>query len=119
MRTFFLVSMGLAALATAAILPAAKPTARPTASSSSTAAGAALFGVKCGMCHRANGMGTVLLARRLDPQRAELEKRDDLSAAFVSQIARIGIANMPPISRAEVSQDELVLIASYLSKGKK
>ena len=49
---------------------------------------------------------------------APLEKRDDLSAAYVERAARIGILNMPPITRGDVSNEELASIAQYLSKGK-
>ena len=35
--------------------------------------GKALYVQNCAMCHAANGMGTGLLARRVDPKVAELE----------------------------------------------
>lgn len=76
----------------------------------------ALFVEKCGMCHRQMGMGTVILARRMDPGKAMLEKRDDLTAAYVTASARNGIGNMPRISRGEVSDSQLEVIAQYLSK---
>lgn len=75
----------------------------------------ALFVEKCGMCHRQMGMGTVILARRMDPKLAMLEARSDLSAEFVTAAARQGIGNMPRISRAEVSDTQLATIASYLT----
>jgi hypothetical protein len=37
------------------------------------------------------------------PDLAPLEKRDDLSAAYVERAARIGILNMPPITRGDAS----------------
>ncbi|HTC54107.1 MAG TPA: cytochrome c [Steroidobacteraceae bacterium] len=80
--------------------------------------GQQLFEHKCAMCHGPVGMGTGLLARRMKPEVAPLEKRDDLSAAYVERAARIGILNMPPITRADVSDAQLALIARYLSKGK-
>jgi mono/diheme cytochrome c family protein len=75
--------------------------------------GEALFGRSCAMCHREIGMGTGLLARRTDV--AKLEDRDDLTAEFVIQAARIGIGNMPAITRGEVSDAELRVIAEHLA----
>jgi mono/diheme cytochrome c family protein len=80
--------------------------------------GRELFNHKCAMCHGAVGMGTGLLARRMPPAVAPLEKREDLSAAYVERAARIGILNMPPITRADVSDAQLASIAHYLSKGR-
>lgn len=76
----------------------------------------ALFVEKCGMCHREMGMGTVILARRMEPSKAMLEKRTDLPADFVVTAARNGIGNMPRISRGEVSDAQLKLISRYLAK---
>jgi mono/diheme cytochrome c family protein len=80
--------------------------------------GKQLFHQKCEMCHGAAGMGTGLLARRMKPDVALLEKRDDLSAAYVARAARIGVLNMPPSTRGDVSDAQLASIAQYLSKGK-
>jgi mono/diheme cytochrome c family protein len=80
--------------------------------------GKQLFQRKCLMCHGPVGMGTGLLARRMKPEVAQLEKREDLSAAYVERAARIGILNMPPITRADVSDPQLASIAQYLSRGK-
>jgi len=77
----------------------------------------ALFVEKCGMCHRQMGMGTIILARRVDPAVAMLEARTDLPTDFVVQAARSGIGNMPRISRGEVSDAQLQTIARYLAKG--
>ena len=80
----------------------------------------ALFVEKCGMCHRQMGMGTVILARRMEPSKAMLEARTDLNADYVIQAARAGIGNMPRIQRGEVSDAQLQTIARYLtSKGQK
>jgi mono/diheme cytochrome c family protein len=80
--------------------------------------GQQLFQHKCAMCHGEVGMGTGLLSRRMKPELAPLEKRDDLSAAYVERAARIGILNMPPITRGDVTDAQLASIAAYLSKGK-
>ena len=76
----------------------------------------ALFVEKCGMCHRQMGMGTVILARRMEPAKAMLEKRSDLTTDYVVASVRNGIGNMPRISRAEVSDPQLRVIAQYLTK---
>jgi mono/diheme cytochrome c family protein len=80
--------------------------------------GKRLFDQKCAMCHNASGMGTGLLSRRVKPEVAQLEMRDDLSAAFVVAAARSGILNMPVITRGDVSDEQLAAIARYLSKGR-
>jgi mono/diheme cytochrome c family protein len=76
----------------------------------------ALFVEKCGMCHRQMGMGTVILARRVDPKLAKLEDRKDLSADYVRSAARQGIGNMPRIGRGEVSDAQLARITRYLTE---
>jgi mono/diheme cytochrome c family protein len=83
---------------------------------SSKSPGEHLFVEKCGMCHRQMGMGTVILARRMDPKVAMLEARSDLSADMVMSAARMGIGNMPRISRGEVSDAQLAQIAAYLAE---
>jgi len=79
----------------------------------------ALFVEKCGMCHRQMGMGTIILARRMDPAVSMLEARRDMPAEFVTQAARAGIGNMPRISRGEVSDAQLQVIAKYLARANK
>jgi mono/diheme cytochrome c family protein len=78
--------------------------------------GAALFGEKCGMCHRANGMGTGILARRLPADQALLENRKDLQATFIDTVVRGGFGVMYPISRGEVSDEQLTKIKQHLVK---
>jgi mono/diheme cytochrome c family protein len=75
--------------------------------------GRALFHEKCEMCHDKTGMGTGLLARR--SKTPELLQRTDLNAAFIVQVARAGIGNMPAIPRGEVSDRQLQAIADYLA----
>jgi mono/diheme cytochrome c family protein len=90
----------------------------PLAARSADLDGKQLFHQKCAMCHGAVGMGTGLLARRMKPEVAPLEMREDLSAAYVERAARLGILNMPPITRGDVSDAQLTSIARYLAKGK-
>ena len=99
------------------LLIAAALIAVPLAASAQPAAldGRALFHSRCGMCHEAGGMGTGLLARRVQP--AELEKRAKLSPDYVFQYARRGLGNMPPILPGDVSDPELKAISAYLAAG--
>jgi mono/diheme cytochrome c family protein len=80
--------------------------------------GKQLFQRHCAMCHNASGMGTGLLGRRMKPEVAELERREDLSAAYVERFARVGLLNMPPITRGEIDDAGMLAIARYLSHGK-
>lgn len=75
--------------------------------------GEALFIEKCGMCHGPGGMGTGLLARRVD--QPLLEERKDLTVDYVIQAVRTGIGNMPAIPRGEASDEQLRQIAEYLA----
>ena len=78
-------------------------------------AGEVLYGQHCASCHGPNGMGTALLARRVQP--ALLEQRDNLSASYVVMAARRGMGNMPALPRGELSDAELQVIADYLAAG--
>lgn len=106
-----LATLGLAGVAMAQGMP--KPTTlvdRPNATG-----GEKLYVEHCAMCHGPNGMGTGLLARRVQP--ALLEQRDNLAAQYVIMAARRGIGNMPAIPRGEVGDAELKQIADYLAAG--
>mgnify|MGYP003471198268 FL=1 len=80
--------------------------------------GKQLFQRHCAMCHNASGMGTGLLGRRMKPEVAELEKREDLSAVYVERFARLGLLNMPPVTRGEIDDAGMKAIALYLSRGR-
>lgn len=78
--------------------------------------GKGLFREKCGMCHGdAMGMGTGILARRMDAEKALLENRDDLQGPFIETVVRSGFGVMFPISRGEVSDEQLQKIIGYLA----
>lgn len=77
--------------------------------------GAALFGEKCGMCHRAGGMGTGILGRRLDPEQALLENRRDLQPVYIETVVRSGFGVMFPLSRGEVSDAQLQKLITHLT----
>jgi mono/diheme cytochrome c family protein len=95
--------------------PAPAPKPVTLASRPGATGGEALYVEHCASCHAANGMGTGLLARRVQP--ALLEMRDNLPAAYVTVAVRQGIGNMPAIPRGEVGDDELRQIAEYLAAG--
>ena len=101
----------------AAIAQGPPPAPKPTtlASRPDATGGEALYVEHCASCHAPNGMGTGLLARRIQPPL--LEARDNLPAAYVVAAARQGIGNMPAIPRGEVSDAELKAIADYLAAG--
>lgn len=105
------IPAGVAAFGDNLSEPAGKAPARQWPEPSSE--GEALYVEKCAMCHREQGMGTGLLARRMET--ALLEDRKDLTAEAVIALARTGIGNMPRISRGEVSDEQLAAIAAYLS----
>lgn len=75
-----------------------------------------IFGEKCGMCHRAMGMGSVILGRRYEGAQALLENRDNLSGQFIRTVVRQGYNNMFPLSRGEVSDEQLEMIIKHLTK---
>jgi mono/diheme cytochrome c family protein len=81
--------------------------------------GEGLFGEKCGMCHRVAGMGTGILGRRLSPEQALLENREDLQVPYVKTVVRNGFGVMFPLSRGEVSDAQLDAIADYLAGEKR
>lgn len=117
MRTAILAALVTASVGIGAAQAQPKSTQpEPAGASSPTPSGKALFEAKCAMCHRAGGMGTGLLARRMDPAIAELEKRPNLAAGYVVVAARTGIGNMPAIPRGEVSDPQMAAIAAYLAK---
>ena len=93
--------------------PAPKPETR--SSRANATGGEALYLEHCSSCHGPNGMGTGLLARRVQP--ALLEARDNLPAQYVILAVRNGIGNMPPVPRGEVSDADLKAIADYLAAG--
>jgi mono/diheme cytochrome c family protein len=106
-----LAALGIAGVAMAQGMP--KPTT--IVDSPIASGGEKLYVEHCAMCHGPNGMGTGLLARRVQP--ALLEQRGTLAAAYVIMAARRGIGNMPAIPRGEVGDADLKAIADYLAAG--
>ena len=78
--------------------------------------GEKLFREKCGMCHGdAMGMGTGLLGRSMTAEQALLENREDLQVPFIQNVVRAGFGVMFPMSRGEVSDEQLLAISEYLA----
>jgi mono/diheme cytochrome c family protein len=75
-----------------------------------------LFHAKCGYCHLQGGTGTIMLGFRLGKDKALLEDRTDLKADYIKHVARSGIGSMPRLTRIEVPDSELNLIAVYLTR---
>jgi mono/diheme cytochrome c family protein len=113
MKRIVIAGMLLAGGAAIAQGPPPAPKPETLASRPGATGGEALYVEHCASCHAANGMGTGLLARRIQP--ALLEARDNLPAAYVTVAVRQGIGNMPAIPRGEVSDAELQAIAEYLA----
>ena len=106
----------LSAAATLLLAVGAAPTARAAQEPATPSRGEAAFVHRCAMCHREGQTGTVALARRLGPTQALLEKRTDLAAAYVRQVVRGGLMNMPRISRVELPDPDLDAVIDYLTR---
>lgn len=78
--------------------------------------GSGLYQEKCAMCHREGGMGFGILARRMAPELASLENREDLQGVYIETVVRNGLGIMFPMSRGEVSDVQLDSIAAYLAE---
>ena len=78
--------------------------------------GERLYGRECAFCHVGRNTGTTMLEKRLpEGTPAQLHERTDLSADYVKIVVRNGLVNMPPISRADLSDEDLDLIAQWLA----
>lgn len=118
-----LAAVASGVLATCSLLVATTTTAQVSVVSGSTSdpaagteVGRSLFQARCGMCHLAGGTGTFMLGRRLGAANALLVERTNLDATYVKHVVRNGIVSMPRITRAEVSDAELLAIVDYLTR---
>jgi (+)-pinoresinol hydroxylase len=78
--------------------------------------GRSLFNESCSFCHGERGHATTLLAKRLGTDNAVLERRTNLSAELIRHVTRHGINSMPWYRRAELSDSDLELIITYLTR---
>lgn len=76
----------------------------------------AVYLANCQYCHIQLGPGTITLSRRLGPEEALLANRTDLTEGYVKTVVRNGLKTMPALTRVEVSDEELELIAAYLTR---
>jgi cytochrome c5 len=81
--------------------------------------GERLYGRECAFCHVGRNTGAMMLGRRLGKDKAELHRRTDLDPGYVKAVVRNGIVNMPPLSKVEVTDQELDRIAAYLARKSK
>jgi mono/diheme cytochrome c family protein len=79
------------------------------------ARGQAAFTHRCAMCHRVGQTGTFILARRLGKEKSLLEQRTDLQPAYIRQVVRSGLVNMPRLSRVEMPDPDLDGVIAYLT----
>jgi mono/diheme cytochrome c family protein len=111
------VAAGLLACVTLCVAGAAARTVS-AAEDDLIARGQAAFTHRCAMCHREGQTGTFVLARRLGREKSLLEQRTDLQPAYIRQIVRVGLVNMPRISRVEMPDPDLDGVIAYLASGK-
>ena len=101
----------LAVLAMAAVLPLA-------ANATEAAGGQAVFMRWCTHCHGAQAAapGTLRLAWNRGDAPTPLTAREDLSAAYVRQVVRRGLHEMPPFRSTEISPADLDAVVTFLTR---
>jgi mono/diheme cytochrome c family protein len=78
-----------------------------------------LFNKKCGICHGERGGGTWMIGRRLGPEQAMLDRRDNTGAEpLIRYVVRWGLQSMPRFTRVELPDSDLDLIVRYLLAAK-
>ena len=91
------------------------------ASATDFAAGKRIFDLRCAECH-APGVGrpgTQQLGWTRGNDRAVLEQRSDLPAAYITRIVRVGLLEMPAIRPTEINDAELQQLVDYLTRPRK
>jgi mono/diheme cytochrome c family protein len=106
----------LASLALAALLLA--PALAAADGATGVATGEQLFHARCALCHVGFAPGTIMLGKRLGKERALLAERTDLNADYIRQIVRHGLLGMPPLTRVDLSEPELVNVVAYLTRSR-
>jgi len=79
-------------------------------------AGKAIFDHYCVQCHgdSKEATGTTQLARTRGADKALLERRTDLNAAYVGHVVRHGLRTMPPFAPADLTDEKLKALTDYL-----
>jgi mono/diheme cytochrome c family protein len=101
-------------VAAALCIAAATPGIATAAQDDLIARGKAAFSHRCAMCHREGQTGAFILARRLGKEKSLLEQRTDLQPAYIRQVVRAGLVNMPRLSRVEIPDPDLDGVIAYL-----
>ena len=79
--------------------------------------GEEIFNMHCLSCHAAGPghPGTMRLELRLGKDKSVLTERDDLHPEYIKTIVRQGILLMPPFRPSEITDSELLALATYLA----
>ncbi len=106
MRKFLAAALPLLAVATFAVSVNA---------AEQQSAGAALYHHECVPCHAAGATASIMLAKRVGKDKALLTQRDDLDPDYIRTVVRRGINSMMPLSRVQVTDDQLNEIIHFLT----
>lgn len=77
--------------------------------------GATLYRHECVPCHAPGATASLMLAKRLGKEKALLTERDDLDPDYIRSVVRRGINSMMPLSRVQVTDDQLHAIIRFLT----
>jgi mono/diheme cytochrome c family protein len=79
--------------------------------------GREVFDHYCSYCHGAGDRpGTMQLARTRGPDKALLQERTDLAAAYVKIVVRHGLKSMPPFTPGDLTDAKLEALIRYLTR---
>jgi mono/diheme cytochrome c family protein len=81
-----------------------------------TSSGAALYRHECVPCHAPGANASRMLAKRLGKENALLTERNDLDPDYIRTVVRRGINSMMPLSRVQVTDDQLDAIVRFLTR---
>ena len=70
----------------------------------------------CGTCHDKGGFGVQVIASRRGADNALLHQSNNMPPEVVRAIVRNGFGHMPPMSKIEVSDEELDRIVAMLEE---
>ena len=101
-------TLGTAMLLASALAAAGLAQAQP--------AGKAVFDHYCVQCHgdSVEATGTQQLARTRGKDKALLEQRGDLNAAYIEHVVRNGLRTMPPFVPSDLTDEKLEALTAYL-----
>ncbi len=78
---------------------------------------AALYRVKCAVCHSPRGWASAVLARRVPAgQQALTDRKSGLPRAYVQRVVRRGVGAMPGFTPTDVTDTELAALAAWLER---